>query len=347
MKASIKKSLKLLQIEKMVIILKELEHIKNILDFFNGYDKSESEKKPIKRNILYLKSDIESLENKIKKLKIINDSLEGTESMLFIIQYDYIRTQIEDMLRVIHALYNKMQQLFGETLNQYLPYPTLGRRYSNNGIMMYLGNYYREMLKTLSPTHTNKLILGWNYRTGFQYRLFINREIKRDNYKDDTYNDYIDLPYWYYELPFLLPSITHEVAYISLRQPHEKIEKPYSNLKKDIKKFLGDRSNIFIQKIQKVHNVIGFKEYSDNLAKVIFSDIISLEIHKDAYVNALFHNIIGEKLSKDYLKIIHKGEDEEFKILSNEWYFIQKKIIAFYVYTLFFLFVKNIKSIQI
>ena len=36
----IKNSLKLLQIEKMVIILKELEHIETILDFFYGYEKN-------------------------------------------------------------------------------------------------------------------------------------------------------------------------------------------------------------------------------------------------------------------------------------------------------------------
>jgi len=335
---SIKKSLRLLQVEKIVIILKELENIKSILDFFNGYNtyqdisenspigdnKEKKEKnKPIKRTISYLRQDIKNLEKQIQQLQHTNNELKNSESMLFIIQYDYIRTQIEDMLRVIHALYNKMQQLFGETLNQYLPYPVLGRRYSNNGIMMYLGNYYREMLKTFSPDHTNKLILGWNYRTGFQYRIFVNRELKREHYEDDTYNDYIDLPYWYYELPILLPSITHEVAYIALRNPSESMKKPYSKLKTTLKDFLDDTNNVFVQKIQ---DVLAYDEYGEDLTKVIFCDIVGYKTHGKSYINALFHDIIGEKLAKDYLKIIHhKNNEKSFKLISNEWFFMQKK----------------------
>ena len=313
-----------MQVEKMVIILKELEHIQNILDFFNGYKAEECKEKPIKQNIAYLKEDIFALQKKIKNLKKINQDLDPSDLMLFLIQYDYIRTQIEDMLRVIQALYNKMQQLFGETLNQYLPYPTLGRRYSNNGIMMYLGNYYREMLKSFSEDNepSNKLILGWNYRTGFQYRVFVNRETKRENYKEDTFNDYIDLPYWYYELPMLLPSITHEVSYIALRKPNKKMKVPFENLKEEIKLFLNDKSNNYVQKVQ---DVIGYDEYGEDLSKVIFCDVIGLKTHGESYINALFHNILGEKLSKDYLKITHDEENEYFKILPNEWYFVQKK----------------------
>jgi len=326
---SIKKSLRLLQIEKMVIILKELRHMKTILDFFNGYKDPNSKEenyqnKPIKKNIAYLKEDIQSLEKEILALQDISDGLKNSESMLFILQYDYIRTQIEDMLRVIQALYNKMQQLFGETLNQYLPYPVLGRRYSNNGIMMYLGNYYREMLKTFSPEHTNKLMLGWNYRTGFQYRIFVNQELNRVDYQDDTYNDYIDLPYWYYDLPILLPSITHEVVHISLRKPTETLQKPYKALKIILKDFFEDTNNIFVQKVQ---DVLAYDAYAIDLGEVIFCDLISYKTHGVAYLHALFHDILGEKLAKDYLKIIHcpTSKQKSFKLTSNEWYFIQKK----------------------
>ncbi|HHD82296.1 MAG TPA: hypothetical protein ENK94_03800, partial [Campylobacterales bacterium] len=326
---SIKKSLRLLQVEKMVIILKELEHMKTILDFFTGYkhpniERDNFEDKPIKKNIAYLREDIENLEKEILELQSISNGLKNNESMLFVIQYDYIRTQIEDMLRVIQALYNKMQQLFGETLNQYLPYPVLGRRYSNNGIMMYLGNYYREMLKAFSPNHNNKLMLGWNYRTGFQYRVFVNRELKRVNYDDDTYNDYIDLPYWYYDLPILLPSITHEVVHIALRSPAKNIEKPYECLKSTLNDFFKDKNNTFVQKIQ---DILAYDAYSEDLSTVIFCDVVSYKVHKTAYIHALFHDILGEKLAKDYLKIIHHGREarKSFKLNSNEWYFIQKK----------------------
>lgn len=332
----IKKSLRLLQVEKMVIILKELQHIRTILDFFNGYNKYQNintakvgrkkdkeDNKPNKKNLAILQNDISNVVKQIEELRDISNDLMGKEDMLFIIQYDYIRTQIEDMLRVIQALYNKMQQLFGETLNQYLPYPILGRRYSNNGIMMYLGNYYREMHKKFSKEEMSKIVLGWNYRTGFHYRIFVNRELKRENYKENTYNDYIDLPYWYYELPILLPSITHEVAYISLRNPSKNIKKPYENLKENLRKFLDDKNNLFVQKVQ---DILAYKEYGEDLAKVIFCDVVGYHTHGKSYVNALFHDILGEKLAKDYLKIKYdKKNEKSFEFISNEWFFIQKK----------------------
>lgn len=326
---SITNSLQLIQTEKMVIILKELEHIKNILNFFNGYkeyDNQAYENKPMKKNIYYLLHDIEALEEKISTLKQIQEEMSTDTLSLFLMKYDYIRTQIEDLLGVVHALYNKMQQLFGETLNQYLPYPVLGRRFSNNGIMMYLNNYYREMLKTFSSPKNeedrDQLVLGWNFKTGFKYRIFVNREIKREGYKGDAFNNYIDLPYWYYELPMLLPSITHEVASIALRRPNEFIERPYQNLKKELNIFFTDTNNNFVQK---VHDIIGYKQYADELAREIMCDVMAFHVHKEAYIHAVFHNIIAEKLSKDYLKIIHKEGKEHLKIIPNEWFFNQKK----------------------
>ena len=322
------RSLQFIQTEKMVIILKELKNIKQILEFFCGYDdcqKQSKDTKPIKRNIRYLLKDIDSLQKKIERLKTINEDLENQELMLFLIQYDYIRIEIEDMLKVIQALYHKMQQLFGEALNQYLPYPVLGRRFSNNGIMMYLNNYYRELYKTLSLDGQPKknLMLSWNYRTGFQYRILLNRELKRENYQGNTYNNYIDLPYWYYELPMLLPAITHEVAYLSLRHPSKTTQPIFQDLEKRLNDFLHDSNNNFVQKVQEV---IGYEKYSSDLAKVIMGDVIAYQIHGSSYVHSLFHNIIGEKLSQDFLKLVYdEKDDEKIVLLPNEWIFSQKK----------------------
>lgn len=323
----IKTSLELIQTEKMVIILKELENIERVLDFFNGYnDYSDKycEKKPIKKNIRFLRMDIISLQEKIQLLQEKHKSLQHSEDMIFLIHYDYVRTQIEDMLEVIHALYDKMRQLFGETLNQYLPYPILGRRYSNHGIMMYLNNYYRELLKSfsLNGQPPKELILGWSFRTGFKYNIFINREIKRENYEEDTYNNYIDLPYWYNELPMLLPAITHEVLFIALRKPNRKLSQLTISLKKSMDKLLNNPNNQFVQKVQEL---VGYPQYTEDLTKLIVCDLVSHRVHGDSYIHALFHNTIGEKISKDYLKIVHNNQKEERHFLPNEWFFHQKK----------------------
>ncbi len=324
----IRKSLRLIQTEKMLIIIKELANIKKILEFFYGYNDIQGDKletKPIKQNIRFLHEDIKALHNKIEHLQKINHNLKEQESMLFLIQYDHVRIEIEDMLHVIQALYHKMQQLFGETLNQYLPYPVLGRRFSNSGIMMYLNNYFRELHKSLSKDNKppKNLMLSWNYRTGFQYRIFLNREIKRENYKKNTYNNYIDLPYWYYELPMLLPAITHEVAYISLRNPSKILQKLSDSLEKKIYSFLHNPKNNFVQEVQ---DIIGYEAYSSDLTRVILGDVIAYQIHGISYIHALFHNIIGEKLSPNFLKLIYddKGKSN-FLLLPNEWLFSQKK----------------------
>lgn len=323
----IKTSLKLIQTEKMVIILKELENIDRVLNFFNGYNDSSEEfceEKPIKKNIRFLRLDIVSLQKKIRLLHEKHNFPEKNEDMLFLIHYDYVRTQIEDMLIVIHALYDKMRQLFGETLNQYLPYPILGRRYSNHGIMMYLNNYYRELLKSFSlkDRPPKELILGWNFRTGFKYKIFINREIKRENYNEDTYNNYIDLPYWYNELPMLLPAITHEVIFIALREPNTALKELQLSLTRSMTKLLNNPNNQFVQKVQEL---IGYSQYTKDFTELIISDVVSYKIHGNAYIYSLFHNTIAEKVSKDYLKIIHNNTEEDYDLVPNEWFFHQKK----------------------
>jgi len=226
-----KKSLRLLQLEKFLIILKEMEFIFNILKYFKGYDDSNLDNK--KKNIQRLEKDIENLQIRIKSLIKLNQDMKNMNSVNFIIFYNYVRTQIEEMLLVINALYTKMNQLFGEMLNQYLPYPTFfGRRYSSHGVMMYLDNYYNFIYKKLlGEDKTNDIILNWSHSTNFKYKVLRNRDISRENYNKDTHNDYIELPYWYYELPFLIPAITHEVVFLSLKNRYGKTDMVKKRLK--------------------------------------------------------------------------------------------------------------------
>ena len=147
-KTTLIESLRLIQLEKLLIISKEIDFIENILLYFKGYEEKESEKEKsfVYNNIERLEYDIDSIKIRVGNLTDINDNmLEFSEKLKFLLFYDYIQTQIEEMLTLLEGIYVKMNQLFGETLNQYLPYPTFfGRRFSSHGLMMYLDRYFEK-----------------------------------------------------------------------------------------------------------------------------------------------------------------------------------------------------------
>ncbi len=329
---SIEKSLSFLQLEKLLIITKEVDFIKNILDYFCGYDcrDEDKNKKFLQENIKKLKHDINNIFKRIENLKDINTNIINKSSDIeFIIFYDYVRTQIEELLSIIEALYTKMNQLFGEMLNQYIPYPTFfGRRYSSYGILMYLDHAYESILKKLIEPKTpeNNIVLGWSYNTGFKHKILRNKDIQRVNYNYETHNDYIELPYWYYELPFLIPAITHEVVSIALRKKGSRLEdKYYKKFHNKLKTFFDDNSNRLVREIG---DVLGYEWLTKELSQDIYADIIAYEIHGYSYVLTLVHNLLGEKISKDFIEVVYEDDGnriEKYNFKPNDWLFSPKR----------------------
>ena len=331
----IKNSLKLLHLEKFLIIKKEIGFIENILKYYKGY--KDNRINPAKHNIDKLINDIDSLKYRIKNLEAISRKrkrtiLEEDSNVNFILFYDYTKIQIEEMLLVIEALYTKMNQLFGEMLNQYLPYPTFfGRRYSSIGLMMYLDNYYQKVLKSLivsnesNNEYKDQLVLGWSYNSGFKHKMLRNRDIQRVNYNYKTHNNYIELPYWYYELPFLIPAITHEVVSIAIREKNSKIRPAYKNFKHHIKKFFNDKSN---KLVRRVSEILGYNWVVRELSKELFADIVSYKIHGFSYILTVFHNLLGENIAKDFLEIEYSRDGTKvhrYNIKANDWIFSAKR----------------------
>ena len=320
------KSLRLIHLEKLIILSKEITFIENILNYYGGYfDNSSSQDASPKKNIKKFFKDINSIKDMIKELERINEE-HKTINIDFIIFYDYIRTQIEEILLVIDSLYTKMNQLFGEMLNQYLPYPTFfGRRYSSNGIMMFLDNYYQYLFSRLTNKKANNIILGWSYNNGFRYKIFRNKNVRREEYSYQTFNDYIELPYWYYELPFLIPAVTHEVIEISIRTKKSKLQESYKEFENHINSFFEDESNHLIRYIDET---LGYGWIRENLAREIFSDYIALKIHGKAYLFTLLHNLLGEHVSKDFLTVIYEQNGikiDRYKFQPNDWIFTKKR----------------------
>jgi len=319
------KSLRLVHLEKLIILSKEITFIENILNYYGGEFRKDSKDVIPKKNIKRFFKDINSIKGMIRELEKINDEYKSID-VNFIIFYDYIRTQIEEILLVIESLYTKMNQLFGEMLNQYLPYPTFfGRRYSSNGLMMFLDNYYQYLFSRLTKDVSNNIILGWSYNNGFRYKIFRNKNVRRESYGYQAFNDYIELPYWYYELPFLIPAVTHEVIEISIRTNKFRLQESYNCFKREIDSFFSNESNFLIRYIDET---LGYEWMRKNLSRELFSDFIAFKIHGEAYLFALLHNLLGEHVSKDFLTVIYKenGIDiKEYKIQANDWFFTKKR----------------------
>jgi len=256
----------------------------------------------------------------------------------FILLYDYIKIEIEEMLLTIEALYTKMNQLFGEMLNQYLPYPTFfGRRFSSNELMMFLDNFFQYLNCEIygGEGGENSIVLGWSYNSEFRYKILRNRDIKRTNYTYTHLSDYIELPYWYYELPLLIPAITHEVVSLPIKK--KKLEKEfryrraYEKFRKELLHFFEDRSNNLVREIG---DILGYEWIVDELSIEIFSDIVAYKIHGKSYVYTLFHNLLAEGVARDFLEVIYKREEnggkvthtvEGYSFRPNDWFFSAKR----------------------
>jgi hypothetical protein len=195
--------------------------------------------------------------------------------------------------------------------------------------MMFLDNYYQYLSTLLLKNRDNAIILGWSYNNGFKYRIFRNRDITRNNYNNQTYNDYIELPYWYYELPFLIPAITHEVIEIAIRYDTNydsfKLKNSYKEFEDIIDSFFENKSNKFVRYIS---DTLGYSWIKKEIARELFSDLIAYKIHKKAYLYTLIHNLLGEHISRDFIKVEYKKngkEIKEYRIQPNDWIFTKKR----------------------
>jgi hypothetical protein len=321
-------SLIAMQQERLLIVYKELYHINSILNFFLGGNTTEED--PRKNNIQHIIDDINIIRGKVECLN--NETLEPLKSqdsissnrIVFLTTFNYVKIEIEDMLKVVDTIYNKMRQMFNESLNQYIPYPSLGRRYSNHSLMVYLEYIFRDMLTQLSKPHnktdntTKNIILDWDYKTDFNYRKFYSSDIHKEQIGD--YNYYIDLPYSYYELPYLLPSITYNIINIILKnKQNSQFNELKSKVQIELKRDVVDKSIL----VNNVYDLFGHKKYIEDLVDDIFSDTVAFYLHKEAYIYSLAHQALGEGLARDFFE--QNSDKNSFSIRPHTWNFsIQK-----------------------
>jgi len=93
-----------------------------------------------------------------------------------------------------------------------------------------------------------------------------------------------------------------------------------------VESFFIDRSNYLVQEIG---DVLGYKQIVKEISKDIFCDVVAYKLHSVSYLYILLHNVFGEDIAKNFIKIIYDEKDgktiKEYKIVPNDWFFSPKK----------------------
>jgi len=290
-------SMAIIKKEKLAIILKELLHLKYILNYYSPKQKLSKENEIRKIDMSTAFSSLEAVEKSLKKLQKHIDMLQKSAEELndesniyFLILHSKISRDFSNILYVISLIYKKVYQIFEESYHQYIPKPTLGRRFSNNSLVNRLKEYYETIINQFIEDDYKGLILSWSYTN------YISLEEKHDTFTSrngSEYGNYINIPYWYYEIPTLLPSITHECIQIALLQE--------SSILKEYKASFIKAVNQYLNTPQPEPSFIEEEKMLDekhNLTNKIIADIISYNIYNNAYLFSLFHDIAGANLAK-------------------------------------------------
>ena len=292
---TIKQSMVEIKKEKLAIVLKELLHLKYILNYYRTKAPKDKPKRANKVDMSTANSTLQNVEDSLEKLKSHIDMLDkastsSIDEIYFIILHSKIGYDLNNTLYIIELIYKKVYQIFEESYHQYIPKPTLGRRFSNNNLVGNLKRHYESIIKSLVGNEDAGLILSWSYRN------YISLEEKHDRFASNNsnkYGAYINLPYWYYEIPTLLPSVAHACVRISLSYDSFKFKNKKRSLERAISRYIDTPRDDLSFALEE--EILSDKY---NLTNKILADLISYKIYGYAYVYSLFNDIIGAGLSK-------------------------------------------------
>lgn len=299
-----RKSLLCLEKEKLFILSKELNYRGLICDFFDLEEKhNESEKKDSEHSFRMLKHQIIELKESIEKnFDTLSKNIEKLDSREYklslkiesLIYLDMVREYIKYIVNKADVINTKISQLLRDGYNQYLPKPITGKRYSNSNITSQVEYNLKNRLKKLLNDNKDTLdtMIVWDYDDDYKISKYKTKNKEHMVFK---------LSYWYFELTYFLPNLTHEIGHI--------IQKEYDFL----------NPNILSNKLKKSLKGYLLKNDLDNLMPIlsveIFSDIVSFLYHGNSYLYAITHKQLGEGLSNSYKSIHDSCYDENHKII--------------------------------
>jgi len=254
-----------IQLEQLMTIKKEVLHIQRISNFFSSSNKNPYFK--THQNIIKQTKAI------IKNIKDLKDEV-NLHDFGKIIPYESLviyqnnNNNIEEILFSLKQVKEQISQYNESSFNQYMPKPYLGRRYSSKAVSTFIENVTTEILEKSNNEIFTSLL--WDYSSGFE-----------SHFANDNSYCAIETSFYYYELPYFIPNLFHELNHILLKP--KSIDTLYCTLHQKyihtIKTLNKDQFNI---------------ELNEGLAEEIVSDIFAYDLLGYSYVFSLFYSIVSD-----------------------------------------------------
>jgi hypothetical protein len=312
------RSMLLMKHEKLVLLSKEVKYLLDICSYHIG--ESSSNDQSIKRDLEYNFEVMEEELNRIhlSKIEFYFKSIRALlgnptqDDRYLLIWIDTYRKQISGIIGEIELIHQKLSQMFRDGYDQYIPKPIPSRIFSNINITSQVEQALPERLKILSQSDKKRIQIIWDHSTGYK----ITKYPKEEN----PSVIFVRMSYWYFDLPYLIPALTHEVGHIATEENAEisRVQKELSLViedlvasNRDIAYFLEDKP-----------------KFKEKIPDEILADILALLHHGDSYLLTLIHSFLGYYLHSSF-KVNNTEKNAEEKNaqveIAGEWHHIYNR----------------------
>lgn len=297
------------QKEQNRIIVGELNNLNTIIKFFSKQgNKIQNRKLPrnIDKDIQILITNVLKIETLLNKYEVFSEQ----NALMLAILYDKNKKEYVQIYNKINFITKSIEQNLFDSLNQFIPRPFLGKKYSSKALITKLNDYHEKLFLNITNKKVDfKVNNFWDFNDKFLCDI-------SSKYSD---NSYISFPYGYYELPYILPVMMHECSHIILKSSDifqallDDIDRKLNFiLTNNIKTILSETS------FNRLNEIINTKEYAED----IVSDIISLKVYGLSYLLTFFHIAYGFDIHNEGV-IVSNDDFDDFKI--SNWNFTTDK----------------------
>ncbi|CAA6812169.1 MAG: Unknown protein [uncultured Sulfurovum sp.] len=269
----VKENYLVIQLEQLLTIKKELLHTKRICSYFS------TNSDPYADIYQYNLQRVNIFLNKIEDIKTSALKIQNKEKVYqFLIEVARLQKLITAVLDGLKLLKDSIRQHGEEAFNQYIPKADLGRRYSSKAISTFIRSYMTEVLDCCDNDKNAKALIVWTFRNEFQSKEKINPRA-------------IETPHYYYDLPYFIPNIFHELNHIASSIPNPSDDfLPYKKLNSNIE--------TTFKMIEKEHQF----SINNGLAEEITSDIFAYDLLGPSYLYSSFYSIMYSGMDNLFLE---------------------------------------------
>ena len=297
--------------EQVDILAKEYEYIILIANFYSGTKKNttctKSQKADLEKNFNSIKEIIRKEHNTL--INIYNDinnlllhpTTKQKEDIVYVfITIDYIKKRINKLTNKFEKINEKLIQMLRDGYNQYIPKPIIGKRHSNINIISQLELKINQS-KNINPN--KEFFITWKFSHSYQVLSL------------GTDKTMINLSYWIFDTPYLMPTITHEII-------HKRIEE-FSPLTKILSNILDKNEYMKLTNRKKIFKYQNNNSARQSILEDIAIDIVSFLKHGNSYILTLATVHLGYHFASTF-----KRNDSNGSFDIAPWEFNQKRDIS-------------------